>query len=44
VDLDAALAGLADSLRSLAAFVGADALSLGRVTPSSLCAPLGRLL
>jgi uncharacterized protein YcaQ len=44
VDLDAALAGLADSLRSLAAFVGADALSLGRVTPSSLRAPLGRLL
>jgi uncharacterized protein YcaQ len=43
-DRDAALAGLADSLRSLAAFVGADTVSLGRVTPASLRAPLRRHL
>lgn len=44
LDRDAALAGLADSLRSLAAFVGADTVSLGRVAPSSLRAPLRRQL
>ena len=44
LDQDAALAGLADSLRSLAAFVGADAISLGRVSPASLRAPLRRRL
>jgi uncharacterized protein YcaQ len=44
VDRDAALAGLADSLSSLAAFVGADTVSLGRVAPSSLGAPLRGLL
>jgi uncharacterized protein YcaQ len=44
LDRDAALAGLADSLRSLAVFVGADAMSLGRVTPSALRPPLGRHL
>ena len=44
VDRDAALAGLADSLRSLATFVGADTISLGRVSPSSLRAPLRRRL
>jgi uncharacterized protein YcaQ len=44
VDRDAALAGLADSLRSLAGFVGADSIALGRVAPSSLAAPLRRLL
>jgi uncharacterized protein YcaQ len=44
LDREAALVGLADSLRSLAAFVGADSVSLGRVAPSSLRAPLGRLL
>ena len=44
LDRDAALAGLADSLRSLAAFVGADTISLGRVTPSALRPPLRRLL
>jgi uncharacterized protein YcaQ len=44
VDRGAALAGLADSLRSLATFVGADGIALGRVVPSSLAAPLRRLL
>lgn len=44
LDRDAALAGLADSLRSLAAFVGADTVSLGRVAPSALRAPLRRRL
>jgi uncharacterized protein YcaQ len=44
VDRDAALAGLADSMRSLAAFVGADTVSLGRVAPARLGAPLRRLL
>jgi hypothetical protein len=44
LDRDAALSGLADSLRSLAGFVGADAISLGRVSPSALRAPLRRQL
>jgi len=44
VDREAALAGLADSLRSLAAFTGADAVTLGRITPSALRAPLCRWL
>lgn len=44
VDRDAALAGVADSLRSLAAFVGAHTISLGRVTPPTLGAPLRRQL
>jgi hypothetical protein len=44
VDQAAALAGLAEALRSLAAFVGADATTLGRVTPRRLRAPLGRQL
>jgi uncharacterized protein len=44
VDRDAALSGLADAFRSLAAFVGADTVSLGRVTPAALRAPLRRLL
>jgi hypothetical protein len=44
VDRDAALAGAAESLRSLAAFVGADRVTLGRVTPSALAAPLRRAL
>src|SRR5262249_31410895 len=34
LDRDAALAGVADSLKSLAAFTGADPVSLGPVTPS----------
>ena len=44
VDRDAALAGLADSVRSLAAFAGADAIALGRVSPAALRAPLRRML
>jgi uncharacterized protein YcaQ len=44
LDRDAALAGLADSVRSLAAFVGADTVSLGRVVPSAVRTPLRRLL
>ncbi len=42
VERDAALAGLADALRSLARFVGADTVTLGRVSPGSLAAPLRR--
>ena len=41
LDRDAALAGSPDSLRSLGAFTGADTVSLGRVTPSSLRRPPG---
>src|SRR5262245_14011879 len=44
VDRDAALDGLADALVSLATFVGADDLRLGRVTPARLRTPLGRRL
>jgi len=44
LDRDAALLGLADSLRSLATFVSADTISIGRVAPSALRAPLRRLL
>ena len=44
VDRDAALAGLADSCRSLATFVGADVISLGQVSPAALGAPLRRRL
>ena len=44
LDRDAALAGVADALRSLATFVGADAITLGRVTPTAFRAPLRRLL
>jgi uncharacterized protein YcaQ len=46
LDRDAALAGLADTLRSLATFVGAatGAITLGSVTPASLRAPLKRRL
>jgi hypothetical protein len=44
LDREAALTGVADSLCSLAALVGADAVSLGRVTPSSFRAPLNRHL
>jgi uncharacterized protein len=36
LDVDAALAGVSDALASLAAFVGADAIRLRRVTPSRL--------
>lgn len=44
VDRDAAVAGLADALESLATFVGADALTLGSVAPHRLRAPVQRAL
>jgi uncharacterized protein YcaQ len=44
LDLDRALAGIAEALRSLAAFVGVDEVSMGRVTPRRLRAPLMRAL
>jgi uncharacterized protein YcaQ len=40
VDRDAALAGLGDALGSLAAFVGARAITIGRVSPTRLAAPV----
>ena len=43
-DRDAALAGTADALCSLARFVGAGDVKLGRVTPGRLRAPLARAL
>jgi uncharacterized protein YcaQ len=42
VDQDAALAGLVDAVQSLATFVGAQAVTLGRVTPRRLRGPLAR--
>ena len=42
VDRDAAVAGLADALGSLATFVGGDDLTLGSVTPDRLRAPVQR--
>jgi hypothetical protein len=44
VDRDAGLAGTAAALRSLARFVGADEVAIGRVTPGRLAAPLRRAL
>ena len=44
IDRDAALAGLADALASLATFVGAPAVTLERVSPPSLHRPLARAL
>ncbi|MGH7730738.1 MAG: winged helix-turn-helix domain-containing protein, partial [Candidatus Eiseniibacteriota bacterium] len=44
LDRDAALAGIAGALRSLATFVGADRVTLGRATPAALAAPLRRAL
>jgi len=44
LDLDRALAGIAEALRSLAAFVSVDEVSMGRVTPRRLRAPLMRAL
>ncbi len=44
VDRDAALAGLGDALRSLAAFLGAERVSLGRVAPARLKPALARTL
>ena len=44
VDQDEALAGLGEALRSLATFVGADDVTLRRVTPHRLRASLARAL
>ena len=44
VDRDAALAGIAEALRSLATFVGADEVTVGHVTPKALSPPLRRAL
>ena len=44
IEQDAALAGVADALWSLARFAGADDVDLGRVVPGRLRAPLGRAL
>jgi uncharacterized protein YcaQ len=44
LDQDEALTGIAASLRSLATFVGGDAVVLRRVTPHRLRVPLGRCL
>jgi uncharacterized protein YcaQ len=44
LDRDAALAGVAEALRSLAQFVGADRTALGRVVPGRLRPPLARAL
>jgi len=44
LDRDAALAGIADSAHSLARHVGCSHVSLKKVTPASLAAPLRRLL
>ena len=42
IDVDRAMAGLADSFASLATFVGANAVRLGRVTPGRLRPALAR--
>jgi uncharacterized protein YcaQ len=42
VDRDAALAGVGEALRSLATFVGADEISVGRVSPAELGTALRR--
>jgi uncharacterized protein len=44
LEMDAALAGVGDALRSLAVFVGGDEVVLRRVTPHRLRAPLSRTL
>jgi uncharacterized protein YcaQ len=44
IDLDETLVGLAEALASLASFLGSDRVTLGRVTPSRLRAPLARVL
>jgi uncharacterized protein len=44
VDHDAALAGVADAVRSLGVFVGADDVTIGRVTPQRLQGSLVRWL
>ena len=44
IDRDEALTGLARALASLGSFVGAEQITLGRVAPSSLGAPLRRAI
>ena len=44
LDLDEALAGVAEALSSLATFVGGEELELRRVTPRRLRGPLARAL
>ena len=44
LDRDRALAGTAEALRSLATFVGADTIKLGRVSPKHLAVALRRTL
>ncbi len=44
LDQDETLAGLAEAVGSLARFLGAERVTLGRVTPSRLRAPLARAL
>jgi len=44
IDRDQALAGVADALGSLATFVGAERITLGRVLPARLATPLKRAL
>jgi hypothetical protein len=44
VDQDEAIAGVAEALRSLGEFVAGDRITLGRVTPRRLRAPLARAL
>jgi uncharacterized protein YcaQ len=44
VDRDAALAGIGEALGSLATFVGADHVTIGRVSPAGLAAPLRRAM
>jgi uncharacterized protein YcaQ len=44
LDRDAALAGVVDALRSLATFVGAREVTMGRVTPGRLGPPLSHAL
>ncbi len=44
LDQDEALAGLGEAVGSLAAFVGAGHVALGRVTPRRLRAPLARII
>jgi uncharacterized protein YcaQ len=42
LEVEAVLAGLAEAFASLATFVGADSLAVGRVTPRRLAQPLAR--
>jgi len=43
-EVEPALAGIAEAVHALAAFVGADRVTLGRVAPARLKAPLARAL